>query len=102
MAIHIIKTVEPDEPANESGYKIAKTALLFAAASLALTAVLVPWSNSNTEQMATTISGGIDRTVTGSVKKSEKRRTRVRHSILQANPKEPCFVLANGKTEGNC
>jgi len=102
MATHFIKKVEPDELDNESGYKVAKTALFFAAASLVVAAVVVPWSDSNTDKIASVIGGNIDMTVTGSVKKSEKRRTHIRRSILQANPKEPCFVLANGKTEGNC
>lgn len=102
MAKHIIKTVETDELTDDSGYKIAKTAILYLVASLVLAAVVVPLTNVNTQQLASAVSGDIDRTVTGSVEKKEKKRTRIRRSVLQANPAEPCYVFNDGQTEGDC
>jgi len=115
MATHIIKTtdfIEAKEIVDESSFKIAKTAIFYAAASMILALVLVPWNNFSTKQLASvvngetvadrTIIGGTDQTVTGSIKKTTNKRTRIRRSVLQADPTQPCYILANGRTEGDC
>ncbi len=110
MAKHIIKTVGADELANESGYKIVKTALFYAAASLAIAAFLTPLGTAGLQKVAVAIGGdadrasasGVDRTITGSVKDDGSRLLRIRRSVLQADPDKPCFVLANGQTKGDC
>ncbi|MGI9356879.1 MAG: hypothetical protein ACR2PF_17185, partial [Rhizobiaceae bacterium] len=110
MATHIIKTtdfIEAEEIVDESGFKIAKTAILYAAVSMILALVLVPWNNFNTQKMASaissdTITGGVDQTITGSIQNTGNKRTRIRRSVLQADPRKPCFILANGRTEGDC
>ena len=118
MAKHIIKpadedeiidVVEMEELTNESGFKIAKTALFYAAASLIIALFVVPWNNINSQRLVAAVTGsdatvtsGIDRTVTGSVKKDGTKRKRIRRSVLQSDPSKPCYVLENGTTEGDC
>ncbi len=110
MANHIIRPVKTEELADESGYKIVKTALFYAAASLALAVFLAPLGSAGLEKLTVALGGdvdptstaAVDKTLTGSLKDDGSKLLRIRRSVLQADPDQPCYVMTNGKTEGDC
>ncbi|MDD9908870.1 MAG: hypothetical protein OXR62_04180 [Ahrensia sp.] len=100
MDDQISDAVELETIVDEPTYGIAKTALFYAFLSIAAAAFVVPLVNTSQERFSLFAGNGWQPGV--SELADENRRTRVRFSVLQARPDQPCYVYANGRTEGDC
>ena len=49
------------------------------------------------------LPNNVDPTVTGTVQKPNRtKRYIIRRSVMNPNPKEPCYIYEDGSREGNC
>ncbi len=81
---------------TKAGSGILRVVLLFGSAALALGLIIVPILNDQANKMAaqSIVPDGIDRTMTGSIKRDASAPNVGRHSV--------CIIEVNGNHHGDC
>ncbi|AQQ56184.1 MULTISPECIES: hypothetical protein [Brucella] len=81
---------------TKAGRGIMRVVLLFGSAALALGLIIVPILNDQASKMAaqSIVPDGIDRTMTGSIKRSAMAQKIEKHAA--------CIIEVNGRRHGDC
>ncbi|MFZ2099734.1 MAG: hypothetical protein WAU86_04135 [Oricola sp.] len=88
---------------TEAGQGMLRITLLFGSLAVAIALFLAPMldGSGGSDLSASAYYGGIDRTATGTVRRSVREYT-VRRSVLQNNPGSMCIIHSNGIKSGDC
>ena len=98
-------------PLSNAGRGFLRIVLLFGSAAVALALIIVPVLNDQANKVAaqSVLPDGIDRTMTGSIKRDADDQTNsggsaytVRKSVLQPTPNSVCIIETNGNRHGAC
>lgn len=94
---------KPRWDAGEVGMGALRVALLFGSAAIALTLILTPIAQNQTERMVSAYPrAGLDRIATGTIGQPNVNSYVVRRSVLQSSPNAVCVIRPNGARAGDC
>lgn len=99
------KTAEDtmSEELDPDGFSSTQTALGFCALGLLGILFLTPVLSGGAQIVSNELTGGIDRTVTGSIGKTDNTlRYTIRQSVMQSDPSVPCIIFEDGSQQGGC